>query len=154
MPNLENLKFDLYKGESIQETNKVHEAARIMAMPDTIDEVQLYADIQMFAYDQRNANKMVEFTLFHKREPKLEGNVITFTLDNELQLIQLKAAKADLINYLREKNEINFLVEGVVSAEKSQEKIIYSASDKFQFLANEYPHLLELRKRLALEIDH
>ncbi|QKZ12338.1 DNA polymerase III subunit gamma/tau [Spirosoma sp. KUDC1026] len=84
----------------------------------------------------------------------LEGTTIQITLDNTLQVGYLTDLKPDLMGYLREQLQNSQIqLEHTVTVQEVK-KMIYSSQDKFNFMAEKNPALLELRKVLNLEVDY
>lgn len=83
----------------------------------------------------------------------LKGTTVTISLTNPAQESLLTTMKQELITYLRDAlNNDHILVEGEVRQIEDQ-KMIYSADEKLEFLANKNPEIRELTKRFGLDPD-
>lgn len=108
--------------------------------------------IQIFANSRKEEGKMVEYSIFHDRNFEWVGINIVFNLDNEMQLLHFTNVKATFVNYLKNIYSITFNVEASVNESKAK-VMVYSQSDKFKYLASQYPHLEELKRKLGLEVE-
>jgi DNA polymerase III subunit gamma/tau len=83
----------------------------------------------------------------------IEGTTVKISLTNPAQDSLLNAMKLELITYLRDSlNNDKILVEGILRPIEDQ-KMIYSADEKLEFLANKNPEIRELTKRFGLDPD-
>lgn len=97
---------------------------------------------------------MTEATILDREYDLVEESII-LKLENQLLLDQLNKAKGDLVEFLREKlNNSNITIYADVIEIAEQKKTMYSNSDKFKFLAEKYPIIEELKKKLGLEFDY
>ncbi len=86
------------------------------------------------------------------REFVLEGTTFKLQLDNQIQMDTLVQLKQELATFLRQRlrNALIQIVSEIV--ESSTERRPYTAQEKFEYLANKNPALLELRDKLGLEL--
>jgi DNA polymerase-3 subunit gamma/tau len=86
------------------------------------------------------------------REFVLEGTTFKLQLDNQIQMDTLVQLKQELATFLRQRlrNTLIQIVSEIV--ESSTERRPYTAQEKFEYLANKNPALLELRDKLGLEL--
>lgn len=140
-----------------QATTDTEEAVAIKAparpdKPFTFEELQ---DMwQTFARLRRQQNDITSEQVVLNRELVLDGTTIHLTLDNTLQVDFLTELKPDLLGYLRrELQNSQIQIEHKVVVQEVK-KMIYSSQDKFNYLAEKNPALLELRKVLNLEVDY
>jgi DNA polymerase III subunit gamma/tau len=106
--------------------------------------------------DVKRADKDMNFAMtLSKHEPKLVSpSLINYELDNDAQLELLRDHKKELLDFLRlnlKNRDIN--VDFVMADENQANSRLYSPSDKFKFLAEKNPALLELQRRLDLNLD-
>lgn len=102
---------------------------------------------------QQQTDNMTEQVVLN-RDLTLDGTTIHLTLENKIQADHLVDIRGDLITYLREQLQNRQIqVEHRISVQESK-KMIYSPQDKFNFLAQKNPALLNLRKTLGLEVDY
>lgn len=89
-----------------------------------------------------------------RRDFHLKGNIIHLQLDNDIQTSLLDEFKADLLMYLRQHLRNSSLQLTAAVTLQEQKRMIYTQQEKFNFLAEKNPALLELRKVLGLELDY
>jgi DNA polymerase-3 subunit gamma/tau len=151
MPDLKNIKIEtIQKATVISKEENQDES--LFKSPEPLDKNILTGHIEAFANSRKDEHKMVEFAVFHEREFDLEGNTMTFKLDNEMQIGHFGQIKPILLSYLRKIYGHGFVGEAIVET-TNQKKMVYSQSDKFKYLAEQYPELEELKKRLGLELE-
>lgn len=84
----------------------------------------------------------------------LEGTTIYLAVDNNLMAGIMVELKPELLWYLREQLQNRQIqVEHRVEAMEVK-KLIYSAQDRYNFMADKNPALHDLRKALGLEVDY
>lgn len=109
-----------------------------------------------FANKNKAAGKMSLCSILMKRIPVVDENkIINLTVDNEVMEDEINLVKADLIAYLREKLDngslqLNLTVEKNNSDNGNK---LYTATDKFNRMAEKNPAINDLRKQFDLEID-
>ncbi len=102
---------------------------------------------------QQQTDNMTEQVVLN-RDITLDGTTIYLTLQNKIQVDHLTDIRPDLLGYLREQLQNRQIqVEHQIVAQDVK-KMIYSPQDKFNFLAEKNPALLNLRKTLGLEVDY
>ncbi|MBC8155433.1 MAG: DNA polymerase III subunit gamma/tau [Bacteroidetes bacterium] len=102
---------------------------------------------------QQQTDNMTEQVVLN-RDLTLDGTIIHLTLENRIQADHLTDIRPDLLGYLREQLQNRQIqVEHRIVAQENK-KMIYSPQDKFNFLAQKNPALLNLRKTLGLEVDY
>ncbi len=115
---------------------------------------QLQAAWSAFAKLRHQQNDSASEQLILNRAITLEDTTIHITLDNTLQVGYLTELKPELLGYLRDKLQNSQIqLEHKVTVQEVK-KMIYSSQDKFNFMAEKNPALLELRKVLNLEVDY
>lgn len=86
------------------------------------------------------------------REPSLEENGhIRLKVDNRSQLEELNSFRTDIHSYLRKKLRNGSLELHAEVIKSDKERKAYTPEEKFNKLAEENPHLQELRKKLDLD---
>ena len=74
-------------------------------------------------------------------------------LPNSFQSLTIEALQQELLTYLRTTLN-NRRIQLITKVEKVEnKKMIYTNSEKFEFLAEKYPNLRELKMRLDLDTD-
>ncbi|RRB02263.1 DNA polymerase III subunit gamma/tau [Larkinella rosea] len=115
---------------------------------------QLKAAWQTFARirDQQGGSQTEQVIL--NRDIRLEETTIHIALDNSLQVDLLTDLRQDLLTYLRQElqNSQIQLVHDIAAQEIR--KMIYTPQDKFNYLAEKNPALLELKRTLGLDVDY
>lgn len=88
------------------------------------------------------------------REFSLVDSVIHMKLEGEAQIQQFNdSLKLELITQLREKltNDTIDLSLDIIDGEVSDKKLIYTQSDKYDFLSQKHPILVEMKQRMGLD---
>lgn len=85
---------------------------------------------------------------------RIENNLtILLTLPNSFQSLTIEGVQQELLTYLRTKFN-NGDIKLMTEVEKFEEKkLIYTNSEKFDYLAEKYPQLRKLKKKLDLDTD-
>ncbi|WP_128547698.1 DNA polymerase III subunit gamma/tau [Larkinella soli] len=115
---------------------------------------QLQASWQTFTRlrEQQGGSSTEQIML--NREIHLDGTTIHITLDNSLQVDLLNDLRQDLLTYLRRQLQNSQIqLQHKVAAQENR-RMIYTPQDKFNYLAEKNPALLELRKTLGLDVDY
>lgn len=87
-----------------------------------------------------------------KRNFELEGTTLKLQLDNQIQFDTLTQLKQDLAVHLRQQlRNVSIQISAEI-VETTGERRPYTAQEKFEYLANKNPALLELREKLGLEL--
>jgi DNA polymerase-3 subunit gamma/tau len=78
---------------------------------------------------------------------------IKLTLPNSFQSLTIEALQQELLTHLREKlNNGNIML--ITEVEKTEnKKLIYTNSEKFEYLAGKYPLLRDLKSHLDLDVN-
>ena len=84
----------------------------------------------------------------------MNENKITIQLANLVEEPLLQGIRTQLTAYLRDKlNNSNINVFGVMQAIETK-RVAYTNKEKFDYLAEKNPILLELKERLGLDTDY
>jgi DNA polymerase-3 subunit gamma/tau len=115
---------------------------------------QLKAVWQTYARmrDQQGGSQTEQVML--NREIILEGTTIHISLDNSLQVNMLSDLRQDLLTYLRRELQNSQIQLADTIALQETRKMIYTPQDKFNYLAEKNPVLLELKRTLGLDVDY
>jgi len=99
-------------------------------------------------------NRSLYLTL-NSRVPELKDDfILDFPVENKVQKQQIEPITLELVNHLREKlNNYSILLKTPVQ-EVEKEKTYYSAEERYKYLAEKYPIIEKLRKKLDLDIDY
>jgi DNA polymerase-3 subunit gamma/tau len=88
------------------------------------------------------------------REISLIDSVIHMKVEGEAQIQQFNdSLKLDLVTQLREKlkNDAIDLSLDILAGDVSDKKLIYTQSDKYDFLSQKHPILVEMKQRMGLD---
>lgn len=118
----------------------------------TLDELKV--KIQAYANLMKKQDRMLEFVMFNERACRLEDKKLVLILDSEYTKTQYETYRSGFVEYLRLQFGQSIPVDTVIEATKQDEKkLLYTPTDKFKFLAEKYPALEELKRRLGLELE-
>ncbi len=97
---------------------------------------------------------MTEFTILD-REYKLEGTKIHLLVENALLLEDFTTFRHELLDFLRSRLDNGSIdVSADISTTANTRPILFNSTEKFRFLAEKYPILEDLQRRLGLELDY
>ena len=88
-----------------------------------------------------------------KREISLKNEIISLTLENELELSIFEDLKNKLHSFLKKKFNKNIEIITNVNVKK-KEKTIYTNKDKFEFLSKKNSNLKKLKNKLGLDYEY
>lgn len=153
-PNLSKLKSTISLEVVAQPTEKqdvVAEPEVKLNRPFTFE--QLQATWKKYTQIRESIGRSSEVIMLD-REISLVDNVIQLALDNTLQIELLNDFKADLMTYLRE-NLQNSSIQLHASVSQQETKYRpYTQAEKFAFLAQKHPALIDLKNALGLDFDY
>jgi DNA polymerase-3 subunit gamma/tau len=119
--------------------------------PFTFEELNLVWTQIAQGFQQSNfINKYVMMN----REISLVDSIIHMKVEGEVQIQQFNdSLKLELITQLREKlkNDSIDLSLDLIISEVGEKKIIYTQSDKYDFLSQKYPILVDMKQRMGLD---
>ncbi len=130
------------------------------ATPDVIVNKEFNFDalkkvINTFAETKAAAgNKQLYATLTTCKSELNEKNLLTLTIHNEAQKEILQNIKQEFLDFIRKEISNSSVNLEIVITEEAPASKLYKPGDKFKFLSEKNPVLLELKKRLDLEIDY
>lgn len=127
------------------------------AMPATdFTESQLHELWNTYARQMMDEGKMHFHTLLSNRKPMLvQEHQIFLSLDHKVEQDLLNDAKTELLTFLRSSlNNYSIDLKTEINIVEDTKPKLYTAKDKFRFMAQKNPQLLELKNRLDLEIDY
>lgn len=92
-------------------------------------------------------------SLSNKQLTLRENFVVELQLENEIQLSFFQEEKPELLRFMREKlNNFSLLFE-IIITKGTQTLEPYSPQEKFEYMAKKNPYLLELKRKLDLDIE-
>lgn len=113
-----------------------------------------HAAWKQYAEQLKQAGKTNLYILLSHQEPALNGLEVQVNVENKVQKDQLLEEKTELMSFVR-KQLNNFSIElTIIEAvlEDSRPKL-YTATDRFKHLAQKNPSLMDLKKRLDLDLE-
>ncbi|MDB4344357.1 hypothetical protein OAA35_00585 [bacterium] len=116
---------------------------------------ELMSKWNAFAYQLKDRGRQGLYITLTKRKPEIKQNfLLEFTIDNEIQNIELEDERSNLLTFLRvELNNYGIQLKVLLSTEDNSVKHL-SSKDKFLKMAEKNPALHELRERLNLDIEY
>ncbi len=119
--------------------------------PVNLETLQKYW--KSFAKKKKEEGKSSEYQLLNQEIKFTEGRIIHIALTNAIQQNFLESIRTDLLQYLRQKLQNNQLTIDAKLLKAAQKEMIYTATEKFNHLAKDYPHLTLLKDELGLDTD-
>ncbi len=111
--------------------------------------------IHVFAEKKNQAgNRQLFTTLTNSQLDLNEANCLILTIHNEAQKEILQNVKQEFLDFIRKDISNNTVNLEIIIADEVSNQKAYKPSDKFKLLSEKNPALLELKKRLDLEIDY
>jgi len=124
--------------------------------PATLTTELLQPIWQQLADERRAQDKMSEYTVLNRAVALQEpgGQVILLTVDNPVQITQFNDFRAEFVTELRRRTgHAGLTVQTQVATAAPTGRKLYTSSDKFNYLAEKYPALQEMKQRLGLDAD-
>ncbi len=107
---------------------------------------------QEMAEERRQQERMSEYILLNRPVAAGADHVIELAVDNPIQEDQFNQMRTEFLGELRRRTGHPRLnVQPVVALATNTAKRLYTASDKFEYLAEKFPALQEAKQRLGLE---
>jgi len=101
-------------------------------------------------YAEQRKSQAAEFQIL-QRDYLYQPPLITIQLMNPVEESLLDNFRRDLTQFLRDRLRNNDLTLASVLQTTEGKKVIYTAREKFEHLAEKYPYLHELKDRLGLD---
>lgn len=148
MPTINSIKTELNrpKDEGGEEERIV-----LTAKYDKGDVIQAWKEFVLKA-DQ--AGKISQVIILKDRPLDVENDVISISLENQLQLDQLNEFKEELMVYIRKRIQNTSIILNAAIGEVNTQKRIYTVEEKFKFLEEKHPDLVKLKDLFGLETDY
>ncbi|NDK56974.1 DNA polymerase III subunit gamma/tau [Pontibacter fetidus] len=102
---------------------------------------------------RKKEENMMEYTLLNRQYHVNEQNEVTLHLDNHVMMDQFSALRPAILAELRQQlgnRSINLVAEVV---EVQDEKRLYTSQDKFNYMAEKYPVIVDIKQRFGLDTD-
>ncbi len=94
-----------------------------------------------------------EYNILNQQVVVNESLQIRLLLPNSFQVKTIEEIQQELLTELRVKLQNNTISLVTEIERQEDKKMIYTNSEKFEYLANKYPLLRELKQRLDLDTD-
>lgn len=147
IPDLSTIK----QGLSKKDQEKEESTLSIGTDPVTIE--QLKKEWNNFTNSLKQEGRDREFNTLNQEVVFDENLSIKLTLPNSFQSLTIEGLQQELLTYLRMKLN-NSKIQLITEIEKVEnKKLIYTNSEKFEYLAEKYPNLKDLKSRLDLDTD-
>lgn len=104
-------------------------------------------------YADRHRKQVGEYQIL-QREFEFKSPVITLSLANPVEESMLESFRHELLQHLRDRLQNTELTIAVAMQDHSGKKVIYTAKEKFEHLAEKNPFLNELKDRLGLDWEY
>jgi DNA polymerase-3 subunit gamma/tau len=111
---------------------------------------------KQIAKEFQEANLINKFVMMD-RPIELIDSVIHIKVENEVQVQQFNEnVRTDVLNKIRERlqNQSIDIALDLIQTEKSDTKMLYTQSDKYEFLAQKHPILSEMKQKLGLDHEY
>jgi chromosomal replication initiation ATPase DnaA len=120
---------------------------------DEVTGDQLKSVWEEFVLKLKKEGRNREYNTLNQQVTFQDDLTIVLTLPNSFQSKTIEDVQQELLTELRTKLN-NKHVKLVTEIEKAEhKKLIYTNSEKFEFLADKYPRLRNLKQRLDLDTD-
>ncbi len=119
-----------------------------------IDSALLQRVWQELAEERRTQDRMSEYWVLNRPVTASAEHNIELAVDNPIQVDQFNEMRVEFLAELRRRTgHPRLTVQPVVAAAAPSARKLYTASDKFEYLAERFPALREAKQRLGLEAD-
>ncbi|MBO3271518.1 DNA polymerase III subunit gamma/tau [Hymenobacter defluvii] len=119
-----------------------------------IDEEVLHRVWNELKEERKAQERMSEYMVLNRPVQANERHVIELIVDNPVQVDQFNEFRAELLTELRRRTGYPRLTVQVSVAPQAQTaRKLYTSSDKFEYLAEKFPMLHEMKQRLGLDTD-
>jgi DNA polymerase-3 subunit gamma/tau len=111
---------------------------------------------EKIASEFKDANLINKFVMMN-RPIELIDSIIHIKVENEVQVQQFNEnVRLEVVGKIRERLQ-NYSIDialDVIEMEKSDKKMLYTQSDKYDFLAQKHPLLSEMKQKLGLDHEY
>lgn len=120
---------------------------------DPVSKEQLSQEWYSFAEMLKTEGREREYNTMNQQVDFNEDLSIQLTIPNSFQSLTIEALQQELLTYLRTKLNNNSIQLNTVIEKIEDKKLIYTNSEKFEYLAKKYPKLKDLKAHLDLDTD-
>ena len=139
--------------QNLSNKNKDAENSHLKIGTDPVTVEQLKKEWNVFTEKLRKEGRDREYNTLNQQVDFHEDLSINLTLPNSFQSLTIEGLQQELLTHLRTVLN-NSKIQLITEIEKIENKrLIYTNSEKFDYLAEKYPSLKELKKRLDLDTD-
>lgn len=147
----------LRSAKKVVSTGQAEHAAEVSAQGNVQNEPFTFEEIH-FVWTQiaqgfKQGNFINKYVMMN-REISLVDSIIHIKVEGEVQMQQFNdSLKLELVGTLREKlkNDTIDISLDLMAGEVSDKKMIYTQSDKYDFLSKKHPILVEMKQRMGLD---
>ncbi|MCF2503040.1 DNA polymerase III subunit gamma/tau [Dyadobacter sp. CY107] len=123
------------------------------AIKDALSLETLQTHWYEFAEKRRMAGNSTTEEISLNKEFKLEGTTIEIALDNTHQLEAMANVRYELLTYLKSRLDAPRLEINPRVDPQKVNRLPYTPAEKFNYMAEKNPYLLELKQTLGLDVD-
>ncbi|MCF0039418.1 DNA polymerase III subunit gamma/tau [Dyadobacter fanqingshengii] len=123
------------------------------AIKDALSLETLQTHWYEFAEKRRMAGNSTTEEISLNKEFKLEGTTIEIALDNTHQLEAMANVRYELLTYLKSRLDAPRLEINPRVDPQKVNRLPYTPAEKFNYMAEKNPYLLELKQALGLDVD-
>lgn len=106
-----------------------------------------------FIVEKKQVLKPSEIVILNQ-DYSLEEDKIILKLSNPVQIEQLNGFRVELLSFLRKRIQNYSLDINPVITVEEEKRMIYTSSDKFNYLVKKNPALMDLKIKLGLDLDY
>ncbi len=108
---------------------------------------------EAFKSQLKDAGKSTEVAILNQPYSLPKENIIELQINSVLQEDILERFKIELLGYLRENCDNPAIKLQTKMVKEDHDKKLYTSQDKLNYLAENNPNVLDLQRRLGLDID-
>ncbi|WP_180336437.1 DNA polymerase III subunit gamma/tau [Pontibacter ramchanderi] len=102
---------------------------------------------------RKKGENMMEYTLLNRQFHIGEGNEIVLHLENHVMMDQFTSLRPEILRELKQQTGNRSIKLRAEVIEVQDERKLYTSQDKFNYLAEKYPVLVDLKQRFGLDTD-
>ncbi|WP_299987609.1 DNA polymerase III subunit gamma/tau [uncultured Pontibacter sp.] len=102
---------------------------------------------------RKKAENMMEYTLLNRQFHIGEDNEIVLHLENHVMMDQFTSLRPEILRELKAQTGNRSIKLRAEVIEVQDERKLYTSQDKFNYLAEKYPVLVDLKQRFGLDTD-
>ncbi|OUJ71394.1 DNA polymerase III subunit gamma/tau [Hymenobacter crusticola] len=156
IPSLKDLKAQVTQQMSAAKATPVADdepSGPVTGLP-VIDEEVLQKAWNDIKEDRRAQDRMSEYIVLNRPVTVDDQHVIRLAVDNPIQIDQFNAFRSEFLTELRQRTGYPRLnVHPVLMEQAPTARKLYTSADKFEYLADKFPILLDMKQKLGLDTD-